>query len=201
MIKRYLQSRANMFGSIAAIIVVVAQLLNFLGSNWWLLALGAYVGASLPFLFGRQATRLPQQMHTAEALQLLREDLLPRLPPQPQQVLEDIINTVDALMPRLKEMEAQGLVEASSRAMLKQTVTHLLPDAANTYLRLPPEYANQVAIDGNKTAQDLLLDQLHMLQEHVNELEANLLSADVNKLLANGRFLQDKLRQHSSPLE
>jgi hypothetical protein len=201
MIKRYLQSRANMFGSLAAMIVVVAQLLNFLGPNWWLLALGAYVAASLPFLFGRESHDLPQQMHTAEALQLLRDELLPRLPTKPQQVLADILKTVDALMPRLKEMEAQGLVEASSRAMLKQTVTQLLPDAANTYLRLPREYANQVAIDGKKTAQDLLLDQLHMLQEHVHELEANLLSSDVNKLLANGRFLQDKLRPHSSPLE
>lgn len=197
----FLRSRANFSGSAAALLVLIAHLFDFIGPGWWYLALGAYVGASLPFILRKPAPRLMREMHTAEALQYLREELLPKLPSQPRQVLEDIINTVDSLMPRLKEMESQGLVEASSRAMLKQTVTQLLPDAANTYLRLPPDYANQVALQGNKTAQDLLLDQLHMLQEHVNELEANLLSSDVNRLLANGRFLQDKLRPHTSPLE
>jgi hypothetical protein len=123
------------------------------------------------------------------------------LPSQPRRVLEEIIKTVEALMPRLKEMESQGLVESSNRAMLKQTLVQLLPDCANSYLRLPPEYANQVAVQGKKTAQDLLLEQLQLLQEHVEGLEANLLSSEVNKLLANGRFLQEKLRPPTSPLD
>ncbi|MBI3228911.1 MAG: hypothetical protein HYZ45_01610, partial [Burkholderiales bacterium] len=105
-----------------------------------------------------------------------------------------ILNRVDALMPRLKEMEEQGSIEAPSRAMLKQTVTRLLPDAIETYLRLPAAYANMNKLSNGKTARDVLEEQLLLLNEHVITLEENLLSADVNSLLANGAFLQEKLQ-------
>lgn len=197
----FLRSRANLAGSSAALLVLLAHLLDLIGPGWGLLAIGAYIGAGLPFLFGQPAARLGHQISTAEALQHLRTELLPQLSGEPHKVLGDIIQTVDHLMPRLKEMEAQGLVEAPSRALLKQTITQLLPDCANAYLRLPPAYANSAALQDGKTAQDLLLEQLHLLQAHVHELEANLLSSDVNRLLVNGRFLQDRLRGQRSPLE
>lgn len=200
-IYRYLLSAGNIVGSGLALLVTMAYLFGLIDSGWGLLALGAYCGGSLfSFAVIRQPAHMPEGLATADALAWLEQAALPKLPPTAKPILLDIIRRVDGLMPRLKEMEKQGLVEAQSRAMLKQTVVRLLPDAVEAYLRLPSAYA-QVATFGNgKTAQTLLTEQLKMLQEHVCSLEENLLSSDVNSLLANGRFLQEKF-QRISPLE
>jgi hypothetical protein len=196
---RYFQSTANLCGSVLALAVVAAYFFNLIGPLWWLLAGGAYVAGSLPFAFGGEVKHLPEGLSTADALLMLEDDFLPRLPPKPRKILGQIITHVNDLMPRLKEMEQQGLVEASSRAMLKQTVVRLLPDAVEAYLRLPPGYASHTIVTDGKTAQDLLAEQLTMLQEHIISLEQNLLSADVNSLLANGRFLQEKFQRSLLP--
>lgn len=196
---RHLLSNGNMAGSCAALAVIAAYLFGLIGNGWWLLALGAYLGGWLAFAFKDQPEHMPEGLSTADALAWLTDAALPKLPPQAKPVLTDIINRVQDLMPRLKEMESQGLVEASSRAMLKQTVTRLLPDAVEAYLRLPPTYARVAALGDGKNAQELLTEQLVMLQEHVHELEENLLSADVNTMLANGRFLQEKFQRNVSP--
>lgn len=196
---KYVQSSANLCGSALALLVVFAYFFNLIGPGWWLLALGAYAAGSLPFAFRDEIKHLPEGLSTAEALAMLEDDFLPRLPPKARAILAEIINHVNGLMPRLKEMERQGLVEASSRAMLKQTVTRLLPDAVEAYLRLPPGYASLTIVEDGKTAQDLLAEQLTLLQQHVITLEENLLSSDVNSLLANGRFLQEKFQRNLLP--
>ncbi|WP_338845488.1 hypothetical protein V8J88_17375 [Massilia sp. W12] len=193
---RYLTSNSNLAGSAAALLVLILFFLGLIGNGWLLLTLGAYAGgALLPLAF----TREPEVLHIAdglsthEALEQLRKHMLPRLPLAPKQELQKILQTVDNLMPRLKEMEQQGAIEAQSRAMLKQTVTRLLPDAIETFLRLPKHYQNKEVMPG-KTAQQLLVEQLQMLGEHVHSLEENLLSPDVNDLLVNTRYLQEKLQ-------
>ena len=196
---RYFLSTANIAGSGLALLPILAYLLNYIGSGWWLLSLGAYLGGSLPFALRDEVKHLPEGLSTLDALARLEHDMLPRLPPKAKPILADIINRVNGLMPRLKEMEQQGLVEASSRALLKQTVTRLLPDAVEAYLRLPPAYASLTHVENGKTAQDLLAEQLTMLQQHVISLEDNLLSNDVNTLLANGRFLQEKFQRNLLP--
>ena len=169
-LSRYLFSNSNIAGSIAGLLVVFLYLLDVIDNGWMLLAAGGYIAAALPFAFRDKPTHMPEGLSTAESLEWLRT----------------------YAMPRLKQMEQDGLVEASSRALLKQTVTRLLPDAVENYLKLPPAYANLKAIDGGKTAQVLLLEQLDLLQKHVHSLEENIVSADVNSMLANGRFLQEK---------
>ncbi|MEN9864592.1 MAG: hypothetical protein RL748_182, partial [Pseudomonadota bacterium] len=62
---RYLQSRANFSGSFCALMVLVGHLFNFIGPGWWYLALGAYVGGSLPFLFGQPKPQLTHETSTA----------------------------------------------------------------------------------------------------------------------------------------
>jgi hypothetical protein len=200
-ILRYLLSPGNMLGSSLLLLVVAAYLFDVIDSNWWQLALGAYVGGYLPFAFKDQPAHMPEGLATADALDWLRHSALPKLPPAAKPVLTDIIHRIDGLMPRLKEMETQGLVEASSRALLKQTVTRLVPDAVEAYLRLPPAYARIATFTDGKTAQDLLTEQLMLLKQHVVSLEENLLSSDVNSLLANGRFLQEKFQNNLLPLK
>ncbi len=191
---RYFLSTGNIAGSTLALAVVTAYLFGFIDDGWGWLTLGAYIAGVLPFAFTSAPAHMPEGLSTAESLLWLKQSALPKLPLDAKPILADIIARVEGLMPRLKQMEIQGLVEAPSRAMLKQTITKLLPDAIETYLRLPPTYAKVARLGGGKTAQELLAEQLLMLQAHVHTLEDNLLSSDVNSMLANGQFLQEKFR-------
>lgn len=193
---RYLSSTGNLVGSSAALAVLVAYFTGFIHSGWGLLAAGAYCAGALPFAFRDppELLHVDDGLSTSEALQQLKRKMLPKIPAHSGKVLAEIITRVEGLMPRLKEMEAQGTIEAASRAMLKQTVTRLLPDAIENYLRLPSKYAQSSQLSNGKTAQEILHEQLILLNEHVITLEENLLSADVNSLLANGQFLQEKLQ-------
>ncbi|MBI1892035.1 MAG: hypothetical protein HYS18_15420 [Burkholderiales bacterium] len=194
-VQRFLLSNGNIAGSAAALAVTVSYLAGLIDQGWGLLAVGAYAAGFLPFAFVGKPVHMPEGLSTAEALEWLRTSAMPRLPQNARPILSDIIARVDGLMPRLKEMEEQGIVEASSRALLKQTVVRLLPDAVETYLRLPATYAKVKTLEDGKTPQQLLIDQLAMLQTHVHSLEDNLLSADINSMLANGKFLQEKFQQ------
>ncbi len=200
-ILRYLLSAGNMTGSSLVLLVIAAFLLNLIGHNWWQLALGAYLGGYLPFAFREPPAHMPDGMSTADALEWLSNSVLPKLPPSAKPLLADILQRINDLMPRIKEMETQGLVEAGNRALLKQTITRLVPDAVEAYLRLPSAYARLATFEQGKTAQDLLIEQLTMLQQHVVSLQDNLLSSDVNNLLANGRLLQEKFQRPISPLK
>lgn len=193
---RYLTSTSNLVGSAAALAVLGAYFAGFVEAYWWLLVVGAYAAGALPFAFREQPVHTPEGLSTQESLDWLKGSVMPRLPTRAGQVLADIIRRVEELMPRLKEMETQGVVEASNRNLLKQTVTRYLPDAVESFLKLPASYTRVAtkAAQG-KSAEDLLVEQLVMLQEHVTALEENVLTSDVNKLLANGRFLQEKFQK------
>lgn len=192
---RYLYSTSNIVGSCAALAVLLCFIFGIIQQGWILLAAGAYLAGALPFAFSRPPSlHIAEGLSTTQALQELKQKFLPRLQGNERKILQDIITRVEGLMPRLKEMEAQGVVDGPSRAMLKQTVTRLLPDALETFLRLPPAYAKTHKLGNGQTAQQVLATQLQLLDEHVVTLEENLLSADVNSLLANGAFLQEKLQ-------
>ncbi len=192
---RYLYSASNIFGLSAALGVTVCFLLGVFSHFWIPFSLAAYAsGALLAYAFKQQPQHIADGLPTSEALTQLRQHFMPKLPTNARKILGETLNRVDSLMPRLKEMEERGAIDAPSRAMLKQTVTRLLPDAIETYLRLPTAYANMNKLHNGKTAREVLEEQLLMLHEHVVSLEENLLSADVNSLLANGHFLQEKLQ-------
>ncbi len=192
---RYLYSASNILGVSAALVVTVCFLLGVFNQFWGVFSVAAYAsGALLAYAFKQEPQHLADGLPTSEALAQLRQHFMPKLPSNARKILNEILTRVEALMPRLKEMEERGTIEAPSRAMLKQTVTRLLPDAIETYLRLPSAYANINKLPNGKTAREVLEEQLQMLNEHVLSLEENLLSSDVNSLLANGHFLQEKLQ-------
>jgi hypothetical protein len=75
---------------------------------------------------------------------------------------------------------------------LERTVTDYLPSTINAYLTLPRAYANTRAVDHGKTAKDLLGEQLDLIESKMQEISEAVSRDDVNKLLAQGRFLEDR---------
>jgi hypothetical protein len=50
-------------------------------------------------------------------------------------------------------------------------------------------------LKGGKTARDLLLDQLAVLDDQMKEVVGNVARGDADALLANGQFLEAKFRE------
>src|SRR5258708_25682941 len=67
-----------------------------------------------------------------------------------------------------------------------------LPTALEAYLNLPKAYATLKPVEGTKTASQVLLDQLTLLDEKMHEVSDDIAKNDSDKLLANGRFLAEK---------
>ena len=198
-LSHFLLSSSNLAGCGSASIMLVLYLTGVVHSYWYILAALAYAGGAIAWV-PKAPEHLPEGLNTAETLAWLRARVLPKLPHEASQVLLSILTTADELMPRLKELERSGLVQTENRAMLKQTITKLLPGVVEAYLKLPPVYAKTTRVAGNKTATELLVEQLTLLQTHTVEIRDGLLANDVDTLLASGRFLQEKFAKPFSVL-
>lgn len=193
-VTRYLLSNSNLAGCGAAMTVILLYLTGMI-QNYWLVLTALGYGGGYISMIRQPPQRLVDGVSTQEGLQWLRVMALPKLQAEAGRILADIIEVTDELMPRLKEMEGQGMVQAQNRAMLKQTITRFLPDAVESYLKLPTLYACNTKVQGNKTPNQLLVDQLTLLDAHVLEIRDGILSEEVNSLLTNGRFLQEKFNK------
>lgn len=189
---QFLMSNSNLAGCGAAALVVGLYLTGMIHHYWPVLAGLAYGSGYMSMM--RPAPKvLLEGASTTQSLEWLRTEALPKLPTEASRVLSNIVEVVDELMPRLKEMESLGLVHAKNRTMLKQTLNRFLPDAVTSYLKLPALYARNTKVDGHKTPTHVLVDQLNLINSHVLEIRDNMLSDEVNELLTNGKFLQEKL--------
>lgn len=187
---RYMLSNGNLAGCAAAGLTTLLFLLGVIDNYWLALSAVAYaVGA---VAFWRPAPKqLPQGLETKEYLDWLRQQALPKLSGEAAASLQRILDMATELWPRLKELQDQGLVQVENRTMLKQTLTQLLPQMVENYLKLPAMYAKSHKVDG-KTPQMLLTEQLAMLESHVMTIRDGVYSNELDKLLANGRYLQEK---------
>ncbi len=96
----------------------------------------------------------------------------------------EIVPRSDALA---DDVEALYLVE--------QTVADYLPTALHSYLELPAAYATTEVIRDGKTAQELLLDQLTLLDDTMREIAEALNRRGSDRLVAHGRFLEERFRR------
>ena len=76
--------------------------------------------------------------------------------------------------------------------LLRQTALSYLPQALDAYLSIPRIYAERRPVDGTKTAHEVLMDQLNLMDEKLLEASEDIARNDTERLLANARFLQER---------
>jgi hypothetical protein len=76
--------------------------------------------------------------------------------------------------------------------LIRQTALDYLPAALNAYLALPRVYAERRAVVQGRTAHDVLIEQLQLMDEKMSEVADDIARHDTDRLLASGRFLHDK---------
>lgn len=190
---RVMLSNSNIAGCALALIAVFLYLFGVIGSLWFLITVLSY-GIGFITFYQPGPKHTPEGLSTEEALEWLHGNVLPRLSGESSRLLRSILDVVAELAPRLKELERVGIVQADNRAALKLLIVKHLPESLERFLKIPALYAKTAKVDGERTAQQLLVEQLNILDLHVKELRDSLYKDDINALLVNGQFLRDKFQ-------
>ena len=111
-----------------------------------------------------------------------------KVPPEVMDKVLRIRRLIERILPELHDLP----VGAPEVFLVERTATNYLPVALDNYLRLPARATSQPLRDG-KTPTELLLHQLALLEDALKEVGANLHQYDADRLLAHGRFLEERL--------
>lgn len=123
-----------------------------------------------------------------ELKQLMRK-IQGRVPPMAYEKVENIRQSVLAVLPQIVGSQ----VANQDLYTVKKTVFDYLPSTLENYLKLPAAYANMHTISDGKTAKELLIEQLTVIDDSLLKINNSIFSNDAQSLLANQRFLEQRL--------
>jgi len=188
----FLYSTRNLVGSGLAI---GGLALFFVGviSDWWFpIVAGLYALGWLAVPGSKelelQVRNESTQANLVESLEELISASKSRLPAEAAERLNRIHTVVTELAPKL----FSGDVAMEHVVTLVHAVTRDLPGTVRNYLRLPPAFASMHVVENGKTAKQLLLEQLDILDGQLVKIATNIYKDDAEALVTNGWFLKEK---------
>jgi len=98
----------------------------------------------------------------------------------------------------LNELRDRGVISAKDSFTVVETVRRYLPDTLAAYLRLPRLYARVQTLGDGRTASQILLDQLTMLDSSLKDVAKSAFAGDAEALVTNGKFLQAKFAEKAT---
>jgi hypothetical protein len=185
---------------------------NIVGSALALVGLGLYLGGVIHgplvvviivglYVLGALVTPRPKPLpgfmapdgsldegEMRSALEKLQAEADKRLPDDLAAKVRAIHDTILEIVPKVKASS----IDRRDLFVLERTVTDYLPSTLNAYLTLPRAYADSRVVQDGKTPKDLLVAQLTLIEEKMQAISDAVSRDDLNKLLAQGRFLEDK---------
>lgn len=198
-LQRFLHSPRNIAGCCLAFVGLVLLFTGVIGTGWPLIVAGLYAAGALGWPWKQvvetEAPSVEVPVETlVQELQRLVETVSARLPDAAQASLLGIQATLADLLPRLRELEVSGALSVESAFTVEETLRRYLPDMLTSYLKLPAAFANTQPMQGKRTAAQILVDQLQMLDESLKQIARESFAGDVEALVNSGRFLERKLR-------
>lgn len=193
---RYLYSRKNIVGSVLALVGLVVSLTGIIGVLWPVIVVGLYVIGVLLTPGNKQIDLStgfdPNDVKNALDTQV--RIITGRVPPEVMAKVLKIRQIIVGILPSSGSL-APGSPELF---IVERTAADYLPTSLEAYLKLPRTYATLHATRDGKTPKEILLDQLTLLESKMNEVADDVHRNDTDRLLANGRFLQERFGR--SPL-
>jgi hypothetical protein len=195
-VMRYLYSRKNIMGSLLALVGLILFVTGVLGAFWSVIVVGLY-------LIGVLVTPGTRQIDLStgfdpddvkHALDTQVRIITGKVPPEVMAKVLKIRQVICGILPRAGNL-APGSPELF---IIERTATDYLPTSLQAYLNLPRAYATLHAVQDGKTPKEILLDQLTLLENKMNEVADDVHRNDADRLLANGRFLEERFGR--SPL-
>lgn len=187
---RYLYSTKNLVGSAAGLAGLGLYFTGLVGELWPVVVGGLYgVGAlatpptrTLDLHSGLDPANLNRAM--AEQERRLRGRV-------PTDVLA-AVGRVHGLVREVLEHPDAFPPGSPDAFAVERTALDYLPTALESYLNLPRGYANRVPVSEGRTARQVLLAQLALLEAKLGEVLDAIAKGDSDRLLAHGRFLEDR---------
>jgi hypothetical protein len=202
-IEAFLYSRRNIAGSLLALGGLALHFVGVLAGPWWLpIVAGLYL---IGYLLVPPEQELSIQLGAADDANQVRDGLAKLLRALRGKVADDLyakVVSIQASILGTLEIEHSMSDAADPNVyLIRQTALAYLPDAFNTYLRMPRAMAERRRIAGGRTPHDVLLEQLDLMDRRLADVADDMARHDSDKLLANGRFLAEKFGTSSLELE
>ena len=198
-ILKYLYSTKNIVGSLLALVGLVLFFTGVVGALWPVIVIGLYLigvlvtpGTSTVDLrsgFDPDDVRnaLDHEVHAVSGR--VPADILAKVQ-NIQQIILGILPRSGALPPGSPEL-----------FVVERTATDYLPASLESYLNLPRAYATLHPVQDGKTAKQVLMDQLSLLESKMTEVADDVHRNDTDRLLANGRFLEERFGRSALSLD
>ena len=119
-----------------------------------------------------------------------------RLPADAQSKVASIRQEVLELLPHAAEFPPGS----PDLYVLQRMALDYLPTTIEAYLALPPSYATGRVVQEGKTPLQIMKDQLDVLDAKMDEIAEAVHQRDSDRLLAQGRFLEERFGSQSSEL-
>ena len=189
-ITTYLTGRRNLAGSSLAVVGAGLALADPVGPAGILLVVGFYLVGALAFPTNPALRRYgwdPKQVRHALAAEIAA--VSGRVPPAVIERIQGIELTVRSeILPGIDRLPP-GSVELY---LIERTARHYLPAAVDAYLRLPLDYVSAQPGSRGRTALQVLVEELDLLDGEMRRIAELVHGADMDRLLAHRRFLVDR---------
>jgi hypothetical protein len=106
--------------------------------------------------------------------------------------VEDEVASIRQNVLDVLSREARLAAHSPELFVVLRTATDYMPDALQAYLRLPAGYATTRRQADGKTALEILLEQLKLLDREMVDVADAVSKQDLDRLRAHGRFLADR---------
>jgi hypothetical protein len=183
----YLYSTGNIIGSALGLVGLLLFFSGIINDYWALIVLGLYaVGYRLAPKHAdvHLDTKLAKQDELKAAEKLVKQSISHMSTPAAE-ALSRVWEILLDLMKRLDRFDQNDRIVHD----IHQTATKHLPDLITPYMELPPAFARFHPLKDNKTARDLLIEQLTKLEKSLNETLHDALNQDVEKIRIQSEFL------------
>jgi hypothetical protein len=198
-ILKYLYSTKNIVGSLLALVGLVLFFTGVVGTLWPLVVIGLYLIGAL-VTPGTATIDLRSGFDPDDVRKALDHEVhvvSGRVPADVFAKVQNIQQIILGILPR------SGALPPGSPELfvVERTATDYLPTALESYLNLPRAYATLHPVQDGKTPKQVLLDQLALLESKMGEVADDVHRNDTDRLLANGRFLEERFGRSGLSLD
>lgn len=187
----FLYGTPNIVGSLCALAVLALFFTGIIAAWWFPLTLAAYALGWLATPRGSHfEAQFMEKMGLIDAIDAITSSAGSKLPPEAVQRFAAIRSKVQDLLPRLDE---PGF-PLPARIELGNAIRRDLPGTVANYLALPSGFANLHPVRDGKTARQLLIEQLALLDDEIGSIAVDVFGNDADKLAAHGDYLRAKFQ-------
>lgn len=191
----FLYSKANIVGSILGFIGLILFFTGVIKNYWYIIIPGLYIIGVLVTPKNRADELHFRKQSSVEEVRAELEGLIQkirrRVPPDILAKVERIKESIFSILPYIIDSDSSD----HNIFIIRQTALDYLPEALQNYLNLPPAFATMHPIKDGKTAKQLLIEQLDILEQQMKEIAQDFHTNNSQGLLIHGRFLESKFHK------